>query len=145
MLISDPVILGNVLYAKEFQLLRRRGSDNPAPFKSHNLNPLERQSRPPFSIQNRAKMALPSLTLGGVTSLHPSNIRIRRPRNIERWCRLNLGKPAVSIVIYGYCPPTAIPASHYRLTNLTKKNEACEYPNCDIQISLAPLQERTPQ
>lgn len=138
MLVSDPAILGNLLYAKGFPLRRRRSSDNPATVSLHNLAALDSQSHPSFSILNRTKIARLSPPLGRVHSLRPSNTLRQQPRNIERWCSLNLGKHEISVAMYGYCIPTARRAPRCCLTSLTiKKREVPKHPNSDIQMSLA--------
>lgn len=121
MLVSDPAILVNVLYAKGFPLRRRRSSDNPATFSLHNLADLDTQSRPRYSILNRTKIASLSPPLGREHILRPSNTLRQQPRNIERRSSVNLGKHEISVVMYGYCIPTARRAPRCCLTSLTIK------------------------
>jgi hypothetical protein len=120
--VSDPASLVNVLYAKGFPLQRRRSPESPAAFSLHNLAALDTQSRPPFQILNRTKIASLSPTPGRVYSLRPSNTVRQQPRDIKRQSSLNLGKREIAVVMPGYCIPTARRAPRCYLTSLTIKN-----------------------
>jgi hypothetical protein len=122
MFVSNPLILGNVLYAKGFLLRRRRASDNPATYSLPNLTALEPQSRPSFSILNRAEVAHLSRPLGCVHVWRASNIRRQQPRNIARWRSVNLGKHEIQVVMYRYCIPTARQSLRCCLTIIAMKN-----------------------
>lgn len=144
MLVSDQAIFVNVLYAKGFPLQRRRSSGNPATFSLHNLAALDTQSRPPFSILNRTKIASFSPPPGREHILRPSNTLRQQPRNIERRSSLNLGKHEISVVMYVLHTNSKASTALLLDEPNYQNREAPKNLNSDTQISLAPSKTHTP-